>query len=528
MTYDAIVVGAGVNGLTTAAYLARGGRRVLVLEQRSSIGGLCSTEEFHSGFRANMCADDAGWLPPALANELGLGALGHASTFAASSLTIPVKGAAPIVITPDMRATADALRPYSARDAEKWPEFCTFVAQLCGFVEALYGTRAPAVESNAPTDLLALVSLGRKLRGLGKRGMVDLIRTIPMPVADVLDEWFEHDALKGALSTFGVLNVQHGPQSGGTALVFLHNHVGLPVGHIGARRVSRGGVGALPAALASVLARAGGVVRTDAAVSRIVVRDDRVSGVVLTSGEEIASSTVISGADPRRTFTQLLDAGDFDPEFLHSVDCVRMRGPQARVHLALSELPRFTTGDTPWREAAIRGAIVVAPSMAYVEQAYDAAKHGRVAQRPWLRAVIPTLDDIALAPSGQHVMSVQVQCAPYALREGWTRSVSDALGDTVVAMLDGIAPGLRESVVHREVLTSPDIESRYGATEGSVLHGELTLDQFLFARPVASAARYATSVDGLWLCGSGTHPGAGTAGASGRLAAKAILAKVKQ
>lgn len=524
MTYDAIVVGAGVNGLTTAVYLARAGKKVLVAEQRAVAGGLCATEEFHPGFRANMCVDDTGWIPPALAKELGLAALGYSSAMAATSITIPIDGAAPLLITPDVRATADALRVHSPRDAAKWPEFCAFVHRLCGFMEALYGTRAPAVESNAPTDLMALVSLGRKLRGLGKRGMIDLIRTIPMPIADVLDEWFEHDALKGALSTLGVLNVQHGPQSGGTALVFLHNHVGLPLGHIGARRVSRGGVGALPTALADAFTRAGGVMRTSAFVSHILVRDDHVTGIVLESGDEILAPVVVSSADPRRTFTSMLDAGDFDPEFLHIVDCVRMRGPQARVHLALSALPRFTSGTTPWTETAYRGAITIAPTMSYVERAYDAAKHGRIADAPWMRATIPTLDDPALAPAGQHVMSVQVQCAPYVLRGGWSGERT-ALGDAVVTLLEAIAPGLRETIVHREVLTSPDIEARYGATEGSLLHGELTLDQFLFARPVASAARYATEVAGLWLCGSGTHPGAGTAGASGRLAAREMLAR---
>ena len=223
----------------------------------------------------------------------------------------------------------------------------------------------------------------------------------------------------------------------------------------------------------------------------------------------------------------MLDAGDFDPEFLHTIDCVRMRGPQARVHLALSELPRFISGATPWREPAYRGAITIAPTMSYVERTYDAAKHGRIAESPWIRAVIPTLDETALAPAGHHVMSVQVQSAPYALRGGWSTRDTDAIGDTVVTMLDAIAPGLRESIVHRTVLTAPDIETQFGATEGSLLHGELTLDQFLFARPVAASARYAAPVDGLWLCGSGTHPGAGTAGASGRLAAREILSRGK-
>jgi phytoene dehydrogenase-like protein len=521
---DVLIIGGGVNGLTAAAFLARAGRKVLVVERRATPGGLCATGEFHPGFRANLCVDDAGWVPAAVSRELDLAAHGYAPSIAPVSMTIPIDGAAPLVITPDVRATADALRVHSPHDAARWPAFCELVARLSGFLEALYGVRPPAVESRAPADLLALLSIGRRLRGLGRRGMIDLLRTVPMPVSDLLDEWFELEALKGALATAGVLNVQLGPQSGGTALVFLHGHVGLPGGGIGARRVAPGGVGSLVAALAAAASRAGAEIRTGAEVSQIRVREDRVTGAVLASGEEIAAPVVVSSADPRRTFA-LLDAGDFDPEYLHAVDCVRMRGPQARVHLALAELPRFATGATAWADAALRGAILVAPSVAYVERAYDAAKHGRIAEQPWLRVSIPTLDDPALAPAGRHVLSIQAQYAPYRLRDGWTPERRQALGETVVRRLAEHAPGLPGAVLHCEVLVPPDVEERYGATEGSLLHGELALDQFLFARPVPASARYAAPIEGLWLCGSGTHPGAGTAGASGRLAAKEVLAQ---
>ncbi|MEO5814867.1 MAG: NAD(P)/FAD-dependent oxidoreductase [Gemmatimonadaceae bacterium] len=512
MSYDVLVIGGGVNGLTTAAYLARAGKKVLVAERRATLGGLCVTEEFHPGFRANSCVDDPGWVPAPVMKDLGLAAHGYVPTLAPHSMTIPIDGGAPIIITPDVRATTGSIAAHSIRDANRWPEFCAFVAQLCGFVEAIYSVRAPAVESNAPTDLLALLSLGKKLRGLGRRGMIDVIRTIPMPIADLLDEWFEHEGLKGALSTLGVSNVQHGPQSGGTALVFLHNHVGMPVGAIGGRRVVRGGVGALVDALAKAVTRAGGEIRTNADVSRVRVREDRVTGVALASGEEIDVATVVSSADPRRTFTSLLDAGDLDPEFLHAIDCVRMRGPQVRVHLALSALPMGAVAS-----------MVVAPTMSYVEQAYDAAKHGRIAERPWLRMSVPTMDDASFGSDGKHVMTIHAQYAPYRLREGWTVERRVALGESIVRLASDVVPGLGGLVLHSDVLTSPCVEERYGATEGSLLHGELTLDQFLFARPVASMSRYASPVEGLWLCGSGTHPGAGTAGASGRLAAKEIL-----
>ena len=524
MKYDVIVIGGGVNGLTAAAYLARAGRKVVVVERRGATGGLCATEEFHPGFRANSCVDDPGWVPPSMIRELGLESAGYAQSFAPVSMTIPVDGERPIVITPDMRATADAIRLHSQRDAVKWPEFCAFVARMCGFMEALYDVRPPAVESNAPGDLLSLLSLGRRLRALGRRGMIDVIRTMPMPIADLLDEWFESDVLKGALSTIGVRNVQHGPQSGGTALVFLHNHVGVPVGHVGGQRVARGGVGALATSLAKIVKQAGGEVRTSADVSSILLRDDRAAGVVLAGGEQLDAPIVLSSTDPRHTLS-LCDAGDFDPEFLHGIDCVRMRGPQVRVHLALDRLPTFVSGRTQWTNPMVRGSMTIAPTMSYVERAYDAAKHGRAADAPWLSVSMPSIDDPSFAPAGKHVMSVQAQYAPFALRDGWTSARRVAIGEQVTRLLGALSPDLQGTILHREVIAPPDIEARYGATEGSLLHGELTLDQYLFARPVAASSRYALPVDGLWMCGSGTHPGAGTAGASGRLAAREILSR---
>jgi phytoene dehydrogenase-like protein len=483
MKYDVVVIGAGVNGLTAASYLAKAGKSVLVLEERAEIGGLCTP----------LLCDDAGWVPPQVVSELNLAAHGYTSSL--GSFTIPMPGGELLEITADIRRTADAIRRFSEHDARKWRGFCELVASLAGFLEVLYGVRAPAVESSAPADLLTLMSLGKRVRGLGKRGIVDLIRTMPMPVADLLDEWFENEALKGALSTLGVLNVQHGPQSGGTSLVFLHNHVGLPLGAIGGRRIAPKLVDALAASFRGI--------RTSAAVVRIDTSNDRVSKVVLASGEEIEATHVVSSADPRRTMA-LLDAGEFDPEYLRSVDNIRMRGPQVRMRLTMAQGTML--GGTP--------RIVVAPSMWYVEQAYDAAKHGRFADRPWLHV---TFDQ-------NHVM-VHAQSAAYALKGGWVDPARDLCGEAAMSVLQSVLPDLARQVVGREVLTPADVEQQYGATGGSLLHGELTLDQFLFARPVAASARYSTPIDGLWLCGSGTHPGAGTAGASGRLAAKQLLSR---
>ncbi|MGQ0650600.1 MAG: phytoene desaturase family protein [Gemmatimonadaceae bacterium] len=523
MRYDAIVIGAGVNGLTTAAYLARAGKRVLVLEQRSALGGVCVTEEFHPGFRANVCVDDPGWLPPVIERELGLSQHGYAPTFAPAGAVFPVEGGPPVVLSATTTTAADSLRPHAPDDASKWSAFCEQVTRLGGMLEALYATRAPAVGKTELGELWSLLSLGRRLRGLGKRGMVDFLRAVPMPVSDYLDEWFGSAALKGALSYGGVRNVQHGPMSGGTTLVFLHHQVGLPQGLVNGRRLVPGGVGRLPEALAAVARAAGVEVRLNAEVIQIVTAGDRVSGVVLVNGEQIDAPIVASSADVRRTFSTLVEPGLFDPEFLGAADHVRMRSPVARVLLALDGLPTFGTAGTPWPADALGGTITMSPSMVLLERAYDAAKHGGMAGDPCLEVTIPTLHDPTLAPPGKHVMTIHAQYAAYRLTGGWTAERRLALGEAVLRQLEVHVPDLRSRTLAADLRTPEDIASEYLVTEGSVLHGELALDQFLFMRPVPQCARHATPLPGLWLCGSSTHPGAGTAGASGWLAAQEIL-----
>ena len=341
MRYDAIVVGGGVNGLTTAALLGRAGKRVVLLEQRETLGGVCSTEEFHPGFRASICVDDPGWMPPALASEIDLARHGYAPTFAPVGAVFPVAGGPPIALGASPVQAVAALRRHSPGDAQQWVAFCEQVARLSGMLERIYSTRAPAVGNTELSELWSMLTLGRRLRGLGKRGMVDFLRAVPMPVADYLDEWFESAALKGALAWSGVRDVQHGPMSGGTTLVFLHQHVGIPSGLIGGRRLTSGGVGALPAALTLAARSAGVDLRVGAEVIQVVTRGDRATGVVLVNGEQLEAPVVVSSADVRRTFGRLVEPGAFDPDFLAAVGHVRMRSPSVRVHLALDALPAF-------------------------------------------------------------------------------------------------------------------------------------------------------------------------------------------
>lgn len=522
MSHDVIVIGAGVNGLVAAITLARDGLKVLVLEQREVPGGVCTTEEFHPGFRANICIDDPGWMPDALATELDLARHGYAPSMSAVGAVFPTGGGSPVVLSANVPEAVNAIRPHSVRDATHWETFCGQVTKLSGMLGSFYCKRAPSPSDTSLRELWSLASSGRAMRGLGKRGMVDFLRCVPMPVSDYLDEWFENEALKGALAFGGVTNVQHGPLSGGTTLVFLHQHVGMLRGLINGRRVLRGGVGQLPNALTAAARAVGVELRTQAEVVQVMAQNDRVSGVVLAGGEEISARVVLSSADVRRTFSTLVDPGLFDPEFLHATDHVRMRSPTVRVHLALNGLPAFSSGGASWPAAALRGTVTLSPTMLALERAYDAAKHGRIAESPGLQITIPTIDDPTLAPAGRHVMSVQVQYAAHDLVGGWTAAHKQSISENVIARIAEHAPALEGMIAHVEVLSPVDVAQRYHVSEGSVLHGELALDQFLFMRPVPDCARHATPLPGLWLCGSSTHPGAGTAGVSGWLAAREV------
>lgn len=518
--YDGIVIGAGANGLATAALLARKGRRVLVLERRDVAGGTNATEEFHPGYRVSACRDDAGWVPDALVRQLQLARHGlHWLPVTAGLVSLSADGP-PVATYPDVGRTVDALRSLSPADAGRWAEFTGFVSRVSGFLQAAYSIRAPRVQSRALGDLMSLAGLGRRLRRLGKREMMEVLRVVPMPVADLGEEWFSLDSLRALLAVAGTRDVMHGPMSGGTALVFLHQQVGQPAGSIGARRVPRGGTGALAVAFAGAAREAGVEIRLGADVSELMVDRARVTGVRLTTGEELGAAHVVSSADPKRSFAWI-DPVWLDPELLRAVDNIRMRGSTARIHYALDALPRFQSGGLEVPRDALGGSMVLASSVASVERAYDAAKFGAVPPAPALSLTIPTLTDPALAPDRRHILSVTAHHVPYARRDGWDRAAAESLGEQVTQIVTTVAPDLRERTLQRWVLTPADLESRYGCSEGNLSHGELALDQFLFMRPVPSASRYATPLAGFWLCGTGTHP-VSSSGAAALLVAREI------
>jgi phytoene dehydrogenase-like protein len=524
--YDMIVIGAGINGLVTASYLAKAGLKVIVLERREAIGGSAVTEEFYPGFWVDTCAHSAGWLNPKIAHDLELGRQGLTIVHPDPSVFTPLSDGGHLTLWRDVEKSAEAIRKFSKADAGKWASFSTRMSRLAGFLETVYAITLPRITTTDFADALTALSLGRRLRGLGKTDMIELVRTLPMSAAELLDDWFESDALKGTLGASGITGILQGPRSGGTAFVMLHHHVGSQAGSVrddGGR--VRGGIGNLAKTLAAAAQGLGAQIRTGAEVAQIVIKEDRAAGVALTSGEEIAAGRIISSVDPKRTFFHLMDPLNLEPKFLRQVQNIKFRGACAKVNLALGELPQFDGTDA----AHWRGVISISPSLEYLERAYDDAKYGGVSREPYLEARIPTLADPALAPAGKHVMSILVHYAPYHLREGqWDDARRAALGDAVIDTLAGYAPNLKPAILHRQVLTPLDLENTYGLTEGNLYQGELTLDQVLFMRPAPGWGQCQTPIQSLYLCGAGTHPGGGIAGGSGFNAAREILKDVKR
>ena len=513
--FDVIVIGAGENGLTAAAYLARAGRKVLVLERRDVIGGSNHLTELHPGFRVDGAFHRRGWLDPTMAAELDLEIAGGT---APETAVFAPDGDGGFVLPRSIPAAVEAVRRRSSWDAARWEEFCRLAHKLSGFLQTLYASTPPQLTSTRPADLMALLGLGGRVRGLGKADMIELLRILPMSVAELLDDWFETDVLKGTLGAGGITGIAQGPRSAGTAFVMLHHQVGSPAGVFRAGGVP-GGAATLPAQLAAAATRVGAEIRTGAAVSRILVRDGCVAGAALADGEEVTAGQIVSTVDPRRTMLELVEPTELAPEYARAVQNIRARGVMAKVNLALSELPRF--GGSGADERHLRGVISVSPTLDYLERAWDDAKHGGISRAPVLEAVIPSLADSALAPAGAHVMSVWMQYAPWRLRHGqWDAATREAVGDLVVDCLAEHAPNLPASVLARQVLTPKDLEEQYGASEGNLYQGEMGLDQVLFMRPVPGWGNHRTPIGGLYLGGSGTHPGGGIAGGAGRLAVR--------
>ncbi len=525
---DAIVVGAGHNGLVAAAYLARAGVRVLVLERRDRVGGIADTFELAPGVRAPAVAQTVGRLRPSIVRELGLRAHGLSLVAPDVRVFAPQPDGRAITLLSDPAATAAGLAEWSTRDAARYADFDRLVRSIGRFLAELNASTPPDIKSPGVADALAGLRLGRTFRGLGKGDARSVLRVLPMAIADLVAEPFETDALRGALAARGIHGTAMGPWSAGTAAVFLNDSAGNDGGAAGQTVYARGGPGALSAALAAAVRAAGGEIRTSAEVVEIDTRDGRATGVRLASGEEIGARIVVAGADPKRVLTTLLDPVVVGPGMRWRAGNIRTPGTVATVSLALRALPRFTAAGTgPEAERRLRGRIVIAPGIDYLERAFDAAKYGQLSEAPYLEATIPSLVDpglVAGAPAGTQVMSVHLQYAPYGLRDGSWDTRRDELADLALRTLEAYAPGIGALVTARHVLSPLDLEREYGLTGGHPLHAEPALDSFYLWRPLFGHARYRLPVDGLYLAGSGAHPGGGITGQPGQNAAREILA----
>ena len=518
--YDAIVIGGGHNGLVCAAYLARAGRRVLVLERREQVGGAALSAEVFPGFTFSVFSYAVSLLRPEIIRDLELPRHGLHILPLESTVT-PLADGDYLAQWSDHDQNRRELARHSRRDAEAYDEFGRLLHLMARAVKPLLAMLPPDPTSLRPRDLMGLARLGKHLRGLEAEQFHALHKLLTMSSADYLDEWFETEALKATKAASGIIGTLLGPRSPGTAYVLLHHYMGELDGVFRAWGLAKGGNGSVSAAIAAAARTLGAEIRTSAPVARVIVQGRRAVGVALESGDEMRAKVVVSGADPGRTFLELLGAEHLPEDFVAAIRRFRFRGASGKVNLALGELPRFTA--LPEAGPHLRGAISISPSVDYLERAYDAAKYGEFSPRPYMDIVIPSLLDPAMAPPGKHVMSIFAQYAPYGLNGGWTDGRREAFGDAVIDTLSEYAPNLKGAILHRQVITPADIERMIGLTEGNIFQGELTLQQMFFLRPVPEWARYATPVPGLYQCGAGTHPGGGVMGASGRLAARAIL-----
>jgi len=518
--YDAVVVGGGHNALVAAAYLARAGRRTLLLEKRPLVGGASVTEELHPGFKFSVFSYVVSLLRPEIIRELELPRHGLQILPLESTLT-PLEDGGYLASWPDPDESREALRRHSPHDADAMPLFGRLMQQMAMAVKPILGMVPPDPTSLSPRDLGGLLRLGGHFRSLGAARFHALHKLMTMSSADYLDEWFELDALKATKSASGIIGTFLGPRSPGSAYVLLHHYMGEIDGAFRAWGFQRGGTGAISDAIAGAARAAGAEIRTGAAVAGVTTRNGRATGVALESGEEIEAAVVVSGLDPRQTFTRLVDPRQLPAELVEGVRRYRFRGSSGKVNLALSGLPEFTC--LPGAGPHLRGAISISPSLEYLERAYDDAKYGEFSRHPYMDVILPSMIDPGMAPPGRHVMSIFVQYAPYELNGGWTDAKREAFGDAVVGTLARYAPNLPSLILHRQVVTPHDIERVLGLSEGNIFQGELALQQLFFLRPVPKWARYRTPIAGYWQCGAGTHPGGGIMGASGRLAALQIL-----
>lgn len=519
-SYDAIIIGGGHNGLVAAAYLAKAGKRVLVLEQRPLVGGASVTEEIYPGFKYTVFSYVVSLLRPEIVRELQLPKHGLTILPLESTLT-PLRDGRYLYRDGDHFGTLRNIARFSMRDADAYDEYGRSMYFMAKAVKYILGIVPPDPTSYHPRDLLGLVDMARHFLNLGEEKLYLLAKLMTMSSADFLEQWFESEPLKGTLSASGIIGTYLGPRSPGTAYVLLHHYMGEIDGAFRAWGFAKGGTGGIAQAIARAAESHGAEIRCNAPVAQIIIRNGEAAGVALENGDEIYANVVASSLDPKLTFLELVDPQTLPSDLVTAIRRYNVRGSSGKVNLALDALPDLACLPGPGQHLA--GAISISPGVDYLERAYDDAKYGDFSKRPFIDVILPSVIDPHMAPPGKHVMSCFVQYAPYELRDGTWDQKREAFGDAVVDTLAQYIPNLKDIILHRQVLTPLDIERTIGITQGNIFHGELSLSQLFFLRPAPGYARYRTPIRNYYQCGSGAHPGGGIMGAPGRLAALQIL-----
>jgi phytoene dehydrogenase-like protein len=520
-TLDALIIGAGHNGLVTACYLAKAGMKVLVVEKNDWIGGAAVSRELYPGFTYSNCSYVSSLFRPEIMRDLDLPRHGLQ--------ILPYEGGAVFTqsggylgMFRDHDANRREFARHSARDAEAYDLYSRDIQRYCRFIRPMLLRTPPDPSSFRPRDMMELLWLGRQIGALSEQQRAEMVRFWTMSISDFLDEYFESPVIKGYLAVSAIIGTALGPMSPGSAYVLLHHYMGDVDGNIGAWGFARGGMGSITKALTASLRAAGGEVRTEAQVAEVLVRNGRATGVVLENGEEIRAARVISNMDAKRTFLKTVKEADLPETFVASVRKFKTRGSSAKLNIALDAAPVFPA--LPEGAPNLKGDLHFTDSIARMERGYDDWKSGHFSRDPFQDVMIPTMIDPTMVPLGKHFMSCFVQYAPPKIAgRDWTDADRDALRDTCLNQIEAYSPGFKSTVLHVEVRTPRELESEVGLTEGNIFQGELTFDQLLFNRPVPGYAQYKSPIPGLWMCGSSTHPGGGVMGAPGRNAAAEIL-----
>ena len=521
--YDAVVVGAGHNGLTAAAYLARAGLSVLVLERRNIVGGCCVTEAIAPGCRVSTTSYIASMLRPEVIAELGLASHGLRMIPCDPAIQVPFPDGQVIPWWAEPQRAQAEFRKISVKDSERFAEVDAQLKKLARYLQPFFLEPPPEIDTTSFSGWADLFRVGKRFRGISSAEIAQLISFLTGSLGEFLDHNYESEKMKTLFLANNVYGKHGGPFQPGTAIGLLfhllsggeHELQGF-YGHV------IGGMGAITQALAAAGKKLGVEIRTSAAVALIEVRDERIRGVVLEDGTEIRGRMILSNADPKRTFLKMVGAKELPEDFLFAIRGIKMDGPCAKVNFVLAEEPRFT-GTPANRTPLERTFYTLVPSLEFAERCYDIAKFGEIPEELWVDCVVSSNADDSLAPAGKHILTCFVQYVPYRLREGNWDDKRELLGDRVVRKIAEYAPNVPNAIIARQVLTPLDLERTYGLTEGNIFHGDLRLEQLFFMRPIPGWAQYRTPIDGLYLCGAGAHPGGGVTGAPGRNAAQQVL-----